>query len=143
MKTLLRTNKYIVLTLGMVACLLFFACKTETTNHTTGKVEIQDKRVVIHPVLKLSPTEERKLDDVLRNYDKKLYRIATWKDGKVVKVRGDRPKTIKAEVAGTAGQAFDGIDEQSVCPNLSCPTTEMTANQKRLFKELSALLANH
>jgi hypothetical protein len=143
MKTLLRTNKYAVLTLGTIGCLLIFACKTETTKRTSGKVDIQDKRLVIHPYIKLLPAEEKKLDDVLRNHDKKLYRIATWKNGKVVKVRGDRPKAIKAEAAEAMVQGADVIDEQSVCPNLGCPTTEVTANQKRLLKDLGELLANH
>jgi hypothetical protein len=148
MKILLRTNGYLLPILTATACLLIFACgSTDKTKHTAGKVEKQEKRIIIHPTVKLLPDEEKQLDDVLRKYDKKLYRIVTWKNGKVVKVRGYGPTTdavIKPETTATPPLGFDWITEQSVCPNrFDCPTQNLPVNQKHLLDELGRVLANH
>ena len=112
-------------------------------------MEIQDSRIAIHPVIKLTPLEEQKLDGVLRNYDKNLYRITTWENGKVVKVRGhgsitDRQKAEETEAAKN-GRSHHGLN--SVCPDAPSCTSQssqnLTANEKQFLKKLGELLRKY
>jgi hypothetical protein len=147
MKTLLRTNKYTVIILGTVGCILIFACTQPVKpSRTTSKVEIRKDRIVIHPVIKLTPVDEKKMDDVLRNYDKKLYRVSTWKNGEMIRVRGHGSLTArqKAEAAEAQRQALSIESDQSVCPNVGgCPTEQLTVNERHLLKELGELLSKY
>jgi hypothetical protein len=147
MKTLLRTNKYAVLILGTVGCLLIFGCtQPDTPPRTTEKVDIQESRIAITPVIKLTPEEKDKLDAVLRKYDKKLYRITTWENGKITKVRGeglitDRQRAEEAQAARN-GASWEG--HHSVCPTRSnCNTQLIAAKEKQLLTELAAVLQKH
>jgi len=61
---------------------------TESPPEKSGKVEIKDDFVVVHPGTKLSKADATQLNAVLKQYDKSLYKIEIYKDGKVTKTLG-------------------------------------------------------
>jgi hypothetical protein len=140
MKILFRTYKYSFLILGTVGCVLLYACTT-TTPH---KVETRNTKIVIKQPIQLSDVDEKKLDDVLKRYDKKLYFFRTWRDGKVVKVRGQGSTTEKLSARTAMSPLGDNwVGPGSVCPNMGGCTQNPDATQKRLHGELSAILAKY
>ncbi len=100
MKTLTEVFKYVVLGVGITALLTIpmFAQKPE------GKVTFTKTRIEIHPGLKLLPSDEKALNDVLKKYDKTLYKIESYENGAVVKTKGELSdvtidKKLASEVA--------------------------------------------
>ena len=61
---------------------------TESPREKSGKVEIKDDFVVVHPGTKLSKADATQLNAVLKQYDKSLYKIEIYKNGKVTKTLG-------------------------------------------------------
>jgi hypothetical protein len=61
---------------------------TESPPEKSGKVEIKDDFVVVHPGTKLSKADATELNAVLKQYDKSLYKIEIYKNGKVTKTLG-------------------------------------------------------
>ncbi len=54
----------------------------------SGKVEITNDFIVVHPGTKLSKADAKALDDVLKKFDKSLYKIQVYKDGQVTQTMG-------------------------------------------------------
>jgi hypothetical protein len=79
---------------GNIILLIMAALLTEVTsgcgqNKATGGVTITEDIFIIHPGTKLRETDERALNDMLKKYDKKLYRIEKIEHGKVTKSIGE------------------------------------------------------
>jgi hypothetical protein len=55
----------------------------------TGGVTIEKNRIIIHAGTKISKADEKKLNDVLKKYDKKLYQVAKFQNGKLTKSVGE------------------------------------------------------
>jgi hypothetical protein len=53
-----------------------------------SKVEMKEDYIVVHPGTKLSKPDAQALNDVLKKYDKSLYKIEIYKNGKVTKTLG-------------------------------------------------------
>jgi hypothetical protein len=53
-----------------------------------GKVKITETRIEIHPGTKLSTDDQKALSDVLKKFDKSLYKMEEYKNGKVTKTDG-------------------------------------------------------
>jgi hypothetical protein len=66
-----------------------------------GGVTIQNEGIVIHPGTKLSKSDEKALNDVLSKYSKTLYRVETYKNGKLTKAVGELKldKKTSSEIA--------------------------------------------
>jgi hypothetical protein len=62
---------------------------TSAVTPALGGVTITEDLFIIHPGTKLRETDEQALYDVLKKYDKKLYRIEKIEHGKVTKSIGE------------------------------------------------------
>jgi hypothetical protein len=84
MKT--RTGRGRLVLLTIVTTIMFAAAGFAEEN--AGKVEVKDEFILIHPGTKLSKADAKALNDVLKTHNKSLYKIETYKDGKVTKTQG-------------------------------------------------------
>jgi len=89
---------------------------TEPPKEKSGKVEIKDDFIVVHPGTKLSRADAQALNDVLKKYDKSLYKIQIYKNGKVTKTLGtlndmyiDQRAVADLAQAKTSGQSERAI----------------------------------
>src|SRR5436190_1342837 len=90
MKTLVRTNKHVVLVVGVILGMGVVAyAQQQNKAKNIRKVEIKDKSIVIHPSIKLSADDAKKMDVILAKHSKNLYRIDTVKNGKLIKRQGE------------------------------------------------------
>jgi hypothetical protein len=101
----------------------------------SGKVEIKDDFIVVHPGTKLSKADAKALNDVLRKYDKSLYKIEVYKDGKVTRTLGtmsdmqiDQKTVADLAQAKSSGQSERAI--QLIAPAAG-PQKGVTANPQR------------
>jgi hypothetical protein len=83
MKNRAGTDVVLIVLAGLAA----FAA-TGLAQGKPGKVEIKDDFIVVHPGTKLSRADAQALNDVLKKYDKSLYKIQIYKNGKVTKTLG-------------------------------------------------------
>jgi hypothetical protein len=107
----------------------------ETPREKSGKVEIKDDFVVVHPGTKLSKADATQLDAVLKQYDKSLYKIEIYKNGKVTKTLGkmndmyiDQKAVADLTEAKSKGQSERAI--QLIAPAAG-PQKGVTANPQR------------
>jgi hypothetical protein len=75
-----------------------------------GKVTIEEKGIILHPGTKISQTDSKALNAILKKYDKSLYRIDTYRKGQKKKSLGQLSdvcldRTVVAEVAGAKGNS--------------------------------------
>lgn len=85
MKTLVKTVGGFLLAAGLVA----FFTPAVLAQDQNGKVTMSDKGIVFHPGTKLSAIDEQALNDVLKKYDKRLYLIEKYKEGKLIEKQGE------------------------------------------------------
>jgi hypothetical protein len=148
MRILIRTGKGVMLVVGIVYSVVIFSC-AQPEKSTGKKVEISETLIVIHPTVKLSSSDEKKLNDVLNKYDKRLYKVEKVQN-KEVKTSGHLKdmhisEAFKAEVAAAKAQGVSGIDIQLICR----PPCHVTQNlipvekKKDLVKELEPILENY
>ncbi len=112
MKTRTGSGRLVLLTI--VTTIMFAAAGF--AEEKAGKVEIKDKFILVHPGTKLSKADARALNDVLKKHDKSLYRIETYKDGKVTTTRGtlsdmylDQTTVAELAQAKSSGQSERAI----------------------------------
>jgi hypothetical protein len=108
---------------------------TEPPKEKSGKVEMKDDFIVVHPGTKLSRADTQALNDVLKKYDKSLYKIQIYKNGKVTKTLGtlndmyiDQRAVADLAEAKTSGQSERAI--QLIAPAAG-PQKGVTANPQR------------
>jgi hypothetical protein len=99
----------------VLASLAAFAA-TGLAQGKPGKVEIKNDFIVVHPGTKLSRADAQALNDVLKKYDKALYKIQIYKNGKVTKTLGtlndmyiDQKAVADLAQAKTSGQSERAI----------------------------------
>jgi len=78
--------------LALSVALIIVAC-TITPTHGPG-VSIHETYVEIYPGTKISSKDQNALDAVLKQFNKSLYRIGTYDQGKLVKTRGSLEDTL-------------------------------------------------
>jgi hypothetical protein len=109
---------------GVVLVVLALTCLTARgwAEEKSGKVEIKDDFIVVHPGTKLSRADTKALNDVLKQYDKSLYKIKIYKNGKVTKTLGtlndmylDQKTVADFNEAKKAGQSERAI--QLIAPS--------------------------
>ena len=94
----------------------------EEKSGQAGKTEVKDDFIVVHPGTKLSKADAKALNDVLKQYDKSLYKIKIYKNGKVTKTMGtlndmyiDQKTVADFNEAKKAGQSERAI--QLIAPS--------------------------
>jgi hypothetical protein len=112
MKNLYGTVTLLVLAVAIVSCTI------HSISGKTGTVTIQKEEIIVHAGTKISKSDEKAFNDVLRKYDKKLYRIETYQDGKLTKTQGALSsvyveKTVASEAASAKSRGF--TDSAIVC----------------------------
>ena len=167
MKTLFRTDKHVLILLGVVgsAVLVAFPQQSAMAGRTgkgkhKPKVEITNETIVLHPAVKLSPADAKAVDDVLQKNSKTLYKIDTVANGKVTKTDGVLPEAsltaaARADASAT-NRALGGANRthqvvcEAPCKNQQVPppfstvfkSTDMVARQ-RLISELKPILEKY
>jgi hypothetical protein len=115
---------------GLAVCASVI-CMAATAMAQTGmgKVEINNDYVVVHPGTKLSTDDAQSLDDVLKTYDKSLYKIEVYNQGQTTSSLGtlrdmcvDRRAMVELAFVKTQGQSERAI--QLIAP--SSPQTGQT-----------------
>lgn len=89
MKNLPRTIGYILPVIALVAGIIVFSCADNI--HSTGarsKVTIQESGILIRPGTQLSEGDQKAMNDILKNYDKSLYKIQTYENGQLKRTQG-------------------------------------------------------
>jgi hypothetical protein len=111
MKNRAGTDVVLIVLAGLVA----FAA-TGLAQGKPSKVEIKNDFIVVHPGTKLSRADAQALNDVLKKYDKALYKIQIYKNGKVTKTLGtlndmyiDQKAVADLAQAKTSGQSERAI----------------------------------
>lgn len=105
----------------VLANLIAFAA-TGLAEEKSGKVEMKNDFIVVHPGTKLSKADASQLNAVLKQYDKSLYKIEIYKKGKVTKTLGklndmyiDQKAVADLTEAKTKGQSERAI--QLIAPS--------------------------
>lgn len=77
MKTVLRTNQYLIIVVIILGCAITFtsAQQAHRGGGATGKVEIYPDGIVIHPTIQLRPDDERQLNQALATANKSFYKL--------------------------------------------------------------------
>jgi hypothetical protein len=75
-----------------------------------GKVTIEEKGIILHPGTKISQTDAKALNEVLKKYDKSLYKIDIYKNGQKKKSQGQLSdvcldRTVVAEAEAATGNS--------------------------------------
>jgi hypothetical protein len=84
MKILSKAFQYVLVALGAVVFIV--ACATYAKSKSG--VEMGQYYAIIYPDAKLPDVNCDAVNRVLKKYDKSLYKIQTYKDGKLIKARG-------------------------------------------------------
>ena len=85
MKIQSKLVNLIVLGAGIGCVLAITGCVRQKREAVT----IEDERIVIRPGTKLSENDERMLNEILKQYDTKLYRVETYENGQLTKTLGE------------------------------------------------------
>src|SRR6266568_5450895 len=101
--------------LVVFASLMAFTA-TGLAQGTSGKVEIKSDFILVHPGTKLSKPDSQALDDVLKQYDKSLYKVETYKNGRVTNSLGTLKDMCidQTAVAELAQAKMSGQSERAV-----------------------------
>jgi hypothetical protein len=140
--TMKRLRKPVSVVLLGVGTALIFAVPA-FAQQKDAQVTITDTRIEIHPGTKISESDQKALNEVLKKYDKLLYKIETLKDGKVTgQVQGKlEDKYIDATLAAEVKQAkaagsSDTTEQTADHKNATFPVTAAAVQNESQVKEL-------
>ena len=127
MKTLFRTHKYLVAGVAGLAVIVGFGQEPAMAARkakSKKKVEITNNTIVIHPTVKMSPTDAKAMDAVLEKNSKTLYKVDTIENGKVT-TKGslkDANLTVAAKAeAPKEARGGSNKSHQVICPASCSP----------------------
>jgi hypothetical protein len=162
MKTLFGRDKYVVICSGIVGFVLVFAFGQQSAlaarkAKSKRKVEIRHDMIVMHPTVKLSPADEKAMDDVLKKHAKQLYKIDTVENGKVTTNGSLKETTLTAAVKAEAPtQARGGkshrtaqvicpapCNQQNIPPFSTIFKSTSLAERQKLIQELKPILEKY
>jgi hypothetical protein len=143
MKTLLRTGKYAVAVLAILACAVTFSwAKPKAAGETAGKVVITKTGIRMHPCVPVSEEDDQAMDKVLNKYSKSLYKIDTVQAGKVTKTRGQAKlnAALAAETKKKMPKGCTILDIVLVNPDALTPISK---NDYKLIEDLKPILQKY
>jgi hypothetical protein len=148
MKTLLRKNKFVVVGLGVLSSVLILSCANQMNRSAkakAGKVEIGNDRIVLHPGVTLTPVDEKKLQAVLKKYNKNLYHVVKLENGQVKQRLGTNQldPALQAEVASAQKNGDSGEGPGTACPYSGCDNHNISAKGKQMLAELKPILEHY
>jgi hypothetical protein len=158
MKAARNTFRVISFAFGIVAVVMvlmnFWSCVSSPTQTKTGTVTFEPYGIVMHPGTKISKSDEVKLNEILRKYDDRLYRIETYQNGKLVKKEGRLKEKelpdiyITQEIVSEVANAkVAGLSVSTMCLSTSdkkAPLRQLQREQgKKLVQELSPVLQKY
>jgi hypothetical protein len=115
----------------------------------TGGVTVKEDAIVMHSGTKLSKDDEKALNDVLKKYDKKLYRVDEIKNGKLTKSIGELKIDAQMESELAKARAMGNSDFDVVFspgPYARVPenrTFTQKEDAKKLIQELKPILEKY
>jgi hypothetical protein len=131
MKKMSRPNYWLLFATAGGCGLIMFSCAPQPVPPGTHpKVTIEAEQILIHPRgPKLSQDDEKAMDGVLQRYNKSLYKIRTYEDGKLVRTRGRLndlkiDKGLASEVAEAIQNGFS--DTVIQISGLTCHTDHLS-----------------
>jgi hypothetical protein len=114
------------------------------------KITVQFKRVLM-PVTELSPADAKALDEILKNYDKSLYKIVTFENG--VKKTGSENGTLEdkyicekaaiVDAARLSKASGVAIQVAGLGCNPACSKANIVENNDKLVAEVESLLEKY
>ena len=125
---------------------------TSAVTPALGSVTIAKDLFIINPGTKLRETDEQALYDVLKKYDKKLYRIEKREHGKVTKSIGEFRinSKVQSELASVGATiCTDSTDSIDMCDvgSYDSQSEELTftemENAKKLLAEIHPILEKY
>ncbi len=110
----------------------------------TGGVTIKKDATIMHPGTKLSKDDEKALNDVLKKYDKKLYLVEKFQEGKLKKSVGELKIDTQLE-SEVAKAKMMGITDSTVnfVPGGSRYGSLRKEDVKKLVQELKPILEKY
>jgi hypothetical protein len=141
MKTHLHLGKIVSL---ISAISLSIANRGFAEDKGTGGVTITKNDIIMHAGTKLSKDDEKALNDVLKKYDKTLYRVEKLQNGKLKKSIGE----LKIE-----GQVASELDKAKITGSTDSTVTFVTGSNpsvqavrpdaQRLIQELKPIVEKY
>lgn len=147
----LRTPVGIVL-LGLGTALIFAV--PAFAQQKDAQVTITDTRIEIHPGTKISESDQKALSEVLKKYDKALYKIETLTDGKVTgHVQGKladqyidaalAAEVKQAKTAGVSDTTEQAVDHKTTTFPITAAAVQNEAQVKELIEALKPILEKY
>ena len=97
-----------------------------------AKVEIQSQFILVHPGTTLTVQDVKALNDVLQKFDKSLYKIEVYHDGKVINPRGTlSDMKIDQKVAAELADAKKNGGSQRAIQVIAPPQAGATTNPQQ------------
>jgi len=156
MKTLPGTHKYLLLILGVLGYSLVISYAQQPTptqptpTPTEGKVTIYPDGIIIHPGVKLSPSDEQALTEALSKFDKALYKIQTLENGKVNESKSQGTlsdekisSALKSEMADARAKHLNGLEVTFIPTFVATKHEAATAESKELIEKIKPILQNY
>jgi len=144
MKNLSWTLRYVLVTMVLV---LVVACAAVVGAKNAGIIYVHDKdAIVVRPEAQLSQNECDSINAILPKYDKHLYRIRTYKAGKLTREKGQlNLNKIQAGLGSdiSAKAKSTGFTGCSVAFGDATTFQSLMPQRKDLLKNLKSILRNY
>lgn len=110
MKTLPGALKYLAAAVALLCGIIAFSC-AYLQKGSAKKIAVKEHGIEIHPAAEVSQSDQNAMNNILRHYHKSLYKIQTYKNGKLESSRGGLSnvfidKTLTSEIAQKAEAGF-------------------------------------
>jgi hypothetical protein len=150
MKAARETFRVVAFAFGIVAIVTTPVLGQEKN----GKVTFEPYGIVMHPGTKILKPDDVKLNEILKKYDDRLYRIETYQNGKLIKKQGRLKEKelndvyITQEIVSEVANAkAAGVSVNTMCFSSSdkkAPLQQLQREQgKKLVQELNPVLQKY
>jgi hypothetical protein len=144
MKPLLGRLKYLLVLPILLASGLIISHAQEQTSTKSGHVELSIK---IHPTIKLSPNDEKELNEKLAKFDKSLYRLVVLTNGRVDGQRStgslEISKELKAEMETAQKKGLSDFGPQFVpCQGVAF-RAQKAGEARELIEAITPILSKY
>jgi len=127
MKNMPATVNWLLFAAAVVFGIVVYSCTSQTGSEHGGKISITKDHILIHPGAEISREDQEAMNAVLSHYNKSLYKLQTYKNGKLVETRGKLSdvkidKSLTSEVAQAIQNGFSDSVLQISKEGVSCHT---------------------